>query len=229
MSSQYVVHVACGSSYFIFQNIITNLIVVIAFAVLTRLIATEDMGILAVLSLVSGICTTIGELSLPNAVIKFVAECLARGERDSAASVFYQSLRTTLIVTLPLAIAVYFAASILSTLLLHQASYAIYFRYLAFDIILSCGLTPVLAAALLGLHKFKQQASIQVGYTVIRQSLIIMLIILLHSFLGLVVAWVLADLVLVLVCLVYVVADFRASEVQLWNQKTSCLLVAPVA
>lgn len=204
MTSQYAVHVARGSSYFIVQSIITNLIVVIAFAVLTRLIATADMGVLAVLSLVSAACTTIGELSLPNAVVKFVAQCLARGERDSAASVFYQSLRTTFIVTVPLAIAVYFAAPTLSTELLHEASYAIYFRYLALDIVLSSGLTPVLAAALLGLHKFKQQASIQVAYTAIRQSLIIMLIILLHSFLGLVVAWVLADLVLTTVCLAYV-------------------------
>lgn len=205
MSSQYAVHIARGSSYFIMQNITSNLIQVVSFAVLTRLITTDDMGFLAVLFLVSSLCTTIGTLSLSNAVVKFVAEHWARGEKNSAASVFYQALRTTLTLTVPLAIAVYLGASILSTALVRQASYTVYFHYLAFDIVLDSGLLPVLLATFSGLQKFKEQATLLIVNQAIRQSLIITLIVLLHNFLGLVVAWVLADLIVMTICFVYLV------------------------
>jgi len=222
MSSQYAVHVARGSSYFMIQNISTSLLQLASFAILTRLISTEDIGVLAVLNLVSGISTTIGTLSLPNAVIKFVAEHLGRGERDSAASVFYQSLRTTFLFTVPLAIAVFLGASDLSSALLHEASYAVYFRYLAFDIVLASGLLPVLTAAFLGLQKFKQRATIFIVNAAIRQGFIIALIILLHDFFGLVIAWVLGDLILTVVCFVYFARILGGPK---FNFKTRRLLV----
>lgn len=108
MTSQFAVHIARGSSYFILQAITTNLITIASVAILTRLITTEQMGILAVLLLVNSLCSTIGTLSLSSAVVKFVAEHWARGEKNSAASIFYQALRTTLIMAVPLGVAVYF-------------------------------------------------------------------------------------------------------------------------
>lgn len=203
MATQFAVHIARGSSYFIIQTVATNLISILSFAVLTRLITTEQMGILAVLQLMISLCGNIGSFSLPSAVIKFVAEHWERGDKSSAASVFYQALRTTLILSVPLAVAVYFGAPVLSAALLHQAAYTAYFHYLAFDIVLTAGLEPVLFSGFVGLQKFRQQATVLIVNAAIRQGLIITLIILLHDFFGLVVAWVLADLTVTITCYAY--------------------------
>jgi O-antigen/teichoic acid export membrane protein len=206
MSTPYAVHVARGSSYFILQNIATTVMQVAAFAVLTRLVSPDDIGVLAVLLLVSGVCTTVATLSLDYAMVKFMADFWARGEKESAASVFYKILRITFTLSIPLAAGIYLGAPLLSTTLLHQSSYSIYFRYLSIDIVLNSGLLQMLSTAFFGIQKFRQRAIILTLNVLMRQILIITLIILLHDFLGLVIAWVIADSIIVLVCLSYLVS-----------------------
>lgn len=198
------VHVARGSSYLAAQNILVNGILIISFAILSRLISTEQMGIIAVLTLVNGACVVIGTLSLPNAVIKFMAQFLSRDDKASTATVFYQALRITFMLSLPLAAGVYVAAPMLARLLLQQASNAIYLRLLSLDIVVFAGLLPILNAAFLGLQRFKQQAIIFTVSNAVRQALIVALIIWLRNFLGLLIAWVSSDLIVSLVSLLYV-------------------------
>jgi O-antigen/teichoic acid export membrane protein len=189
------VHVARGASYFMIQNLTTSAAQIVSFAILARLITTKEMGILAVLNLVSAACAAFGTISLQQAATKYVAETYTEG-RAEAAGVFYQSIRTTFIVAALIAASVFLASSLLAVQMVGALNYAIYFQVLAFDIVISTGLNPVLSSTMLGLQKFREAAGIGILGTLIRQSLIITLIVILRSFLGLAIAWVLSDLVL---------------------------------
>jgi len=183
-----------GASYLITQSLGVNLVQIVAFVILARLISTREMGILAVLSLITATCQTFGTLSISSAVTKFVAENAARSETDMMAAAFYQALRFALLISLPVVALVYGAAPYLALHLLGDVSYAGIFRVLAVDVFIYAGANPLLTGALLGLHKFRETAI--VGLIVgglIRQSLIIGLIILTRNFVGLVYAWVLSD------------------------------------
>ena len=177
------------------QNLTTSLAQIVSFAILARIITTQEMGVFGVLSLVSAACLAFGTIALQQAATKFVAETQSKG-RTHAAAVFYQAIRTTFIISALIATTVFLGSSVLSSQLLGAGNYAIYFQVLAFDIVTNTGLIPVLSSTMLGLQKFRQAASVGIFGTLIRQSLIIVLVLWLHSFLGLPVAWAISDLVI---------------------------------
>jgi O-antigen/teichoic acid export membrane protein len=197
------VHVARGTSYVIIQNLTTNVAQIVSFAILARLIAPKEMGILAVLSLLDGACYVIGTVALHQAATRFVAENLPQNKRPVAASVFYQAIRTTFFLAALLGAFVFLGSGSLSIHLLGAKNYATYFQVLGFDIVLYSGLIPVLSSAMVGLQKFKETAGVGIIGTLMRQSLIILFVLLLQSFLGLVVAWVVSDVAVASVYMAY--------------------------
>jgi stage V sporulation protein B len=198
------VDVARGSFYLTLQNVITNIVVVASFAILARLITPKDMGIWAVLLLVNALCQVTANLGLPTAATRYVADTLARGERDAAASIFYQAIRATVVGASLWGITVFLGAETLASWLLGESSQAVLFRILALDILLNAGMLQVLRGTMLGLRKFRQAAIIGIASTLIRQSLIILLVILVSNFVGLVVGWVISDAATALIYFGYV-------------------------
>ena len=189
------------------QSLGINTILVVSFAILARLISTKEMGIYAILLLISSTCQTFVSLSMDQAVTKFVAENFSRGMKSAAAGAFYQALRMTLIIAVPVACLIYYGAPFLAVHLLGGISYAVLFQVLAVDVLFSAGAQPVIAAGLLGLQMFRQSASINLVFGgIIRQALIILLIVLLRNFVGLVIAWVFSDAATVLVLLAYAIS-----------------------
>jgi O-antigen/teichoic acid export membrane protein len=177
------------------QNLTTSLAQIVTFAIIARIITTREMGIFGILNLVSAACLAFGTIALDQAATKFVAETQSKGG-TLAPAVFYQAIRTTFIAAALIATAVFLGSSVLSNRLLGAQNFAIYFQVLAFDIVTNIGLTPVLSNTMQGLQKFRLAASVGIFGTLIRQSLIIVLVLWLHSLLGLAVAWVVSDLVI---------------------------------
>jgi len=163
------------------------------------------MGILAVLLLVNGACVVVGTLALPQAATRFMAENLAKIKPDKASGVFFQAIRSTLVFSLPLALSTFFAATTLATSLVGQQGVAVLFKFLSLDIILYTGLLPVLIASMLGLQKFRDAAFLGIVNILVRQSLIVFAVIILQSFLGLVIAWVIADAIAAAIYLTYMI------------------------
>jgi len=58
------IYVARGASYLFIQNIASTIILITAFALIARLIIQAEMGILATLTLVLGICQLTTNLGL---------------------------------------------------------------------------------------------------------------------------------------------------------------------
>ncbi len=198
------VQVARGATYLMIQKVVTSAAMVASFAILSRLITVKEMGIMAALLLVTELCQVVATLALQQAATRFIAKEFALGMKRIAGSIFYQAIRTTLLLAAPLAALVFAGANVLSVQLLGEDGYAVLFRVLAFDVLLYAGMLPVLWGALLGLQKFRETAILSVMNTLVRQSLIVLLIIFLRNFVGLVVAWVLADFVATSLYLAYI-------------------------
>jgi O-antigen/teichoic acid export membrane protein len=149
---------------------------------------------MAMLMMVIGASRFIVSLGMPSSVTKFIAEGTAKHDRIVAAGVFYQAIRTNLLISLPVAAAMFWSARLLSTRLFGTPERAALFQVLALDIVVAAGLLPTLNSAMLGLQKIREMSAINLVYMVIRQSLIVVLIFATRSLLGLVIAWVVSDL-----------------------------------
>ena len=193
------VKVARGASYLWTQTLVTNLIGMVAFAFTARLISTSQMGLLAILSLVLNLAQLIAPLSLPSAVARFVAEETAKGETQSAAAVFYQSTKVSMSLSAILAAACYLFASQISAAL---SAEPVVFQLLAVDIFLIAGLAQTLGRALIGAQMFRGFSLVTIAYGVVRQTLIVGMLLLFHDFSWLVYAWVISDLLYVLMMIV---------------------------
>ncbi len=197
---------ARGASYIIVQNIVASAAMAVSFAILARLITADEMGIMAVLLLVNGLAQLVAAQAFPQAATKFISENLQSGGRQVAASIFYQTVRLTLFLAAPAGLIVFLGADTLAIEMLGQQTYAILFQVLALDVVLYSGLLPALTGTMLGLRRFKETAVIGIINTLIRQSLIILVIVLMQDFVGLVIAWVIADFVAASSYTIYVVS-----------------------
>jgi len=205
LSSRHV-HFTRGASYLIMHSLGINAINIVSFAILARIISTKEMGIYAILLLINATCQTFATLSVDQAVIKFVAENFSRGAVSAAAGAFYQALRTTLIIAVPVAGLLYYEAPFLALHLLGAISYAVLFQVLAVDVLLTAGAQPVIMSGLLGLQMFREFAAVDLIFgAILRQTMIILLIVFLRNFVGLVIAWVFSDAATVLVLLVFAI------------------------
>lgn len=196
------VHFTRGASYLVLHSLGINAVNIVSFAILARLISTKEMGIYAILLLINATCQTFATLALDQAVTKFVAENSSRNVKSAAAGAFYQALRTTLIIAVPVVALIYYGAPSLAVYLLGNVSYAVLFQVLAIDVLFTAGAQPVITGGLLGLQMFREFAAVDLIFgSLLRQTLIILLIVLLRNFVGLVIAWAFSDAVTVLVLL----------------------------
>ena len=187
--------VARGASYLWTQTIAKTLVQVVAFAFIARLISTTEMGLLAVLTLVVGLAQLIVALALPSAIVRFVSEELASGRRLGAAAVLYQSLKISALLSTLVSAGCFLSASYIAAAL---STKPILFQLLAVDILLSAGLIQVIAAALVGAQRFREYSSVTVIHAIVRQALILGLLSVFRDFSWLVWAWVISDVVYVL-------------------------------
>lgn len=188
------VHVAKGASYIVFQNVVTNGMLVVCFSILARLITPVEMGEMAVLLMVIGASRVVVCLGMPSSVTKFIAGSMAKNDRVTAAGAFYQALKANLLLSLPVAAGVFWSSELLSTWLLGTPERAILFQILGFDIVVAAGLLPTLNSAMLGLQKIKEMSTANLIYMATRQILILALVLVTRSLLGLVVAWVVSEI-----------------------------------
>jgi len=195
--------VSRGASYLAIQNVITTVAQVVAFAILARIITPEQMGILAVLSLVTAFCQALDGAAFQQAATKFIGE-LHPNQNAAISAIFYQTIRVSIFFSVPLAVVVFLLSPTLASALLGAGADAYLFRFLALDILIFAGALPVAIGTLFGLQRFRAASTIGVAGVLLRQCLIIVLIILLHDFVGLVIAWVLSDLATFAAYLVYI-------------------------
>jgi len=190
------VHVARGVSFLWIQTLTTTLFQVVAFAIIARLISPSQMGLLAILYLILGLAQLIAPLALPSAIVRFVAEELAQGRKQNAAAIFYKSTTISIAISAIMSAACFMLAPSLSAAFSTQP---IIFQFLAIDVFLSAGLIQTVSNALVGAQKLREYSLATIAYMALRNTLIVALLLVLHDFLWLVCAWVISDLLYVLI------------------------------
>jgi O-antigen/teichoic acid export membrane protein len=189
------VAVSRGASYLTIQTVVTTVAQVLAFAVLARIITPAEVGILAVLTLITNLTQAVNGAVFQQAAMKYVGE-YAGADESLAAGVFQQTFQVSIIISVPIAGLIFLDSGLLARWLLGAAYQAELFRVLAVDVLVFAGALPVALGVLLGAKRFKEAAAIGTGGAVLRQCLIILLILLLKNFIGLVYGWVLSDFTL---------------------------------
>jgi len=197
-----VVSAGRGVSYLGLQNIVSSISRVVAFAFFARLISVEDMGVFTILTLAYGAASAFMSLGLPSVVTKFVAENVAVGNKQKAASVWYKSFllsdATSVLIALVFLYSKFPAG--VSHLPYSAEVWAIGV-FFALDVIASIG--SVGGAAMLGLYEFKDYALVYTLYSSVRPWLVVLLIFEVRSLIGLVAGWVIADSVLAICQVAY--------------------------
>jgi O-antigen/teichoic acid export membrane protein len=188
------VDVSRGASYLTIETILTSAAQASAFVILAHVITPRAVGILVVISLMTAIPHAINGAAFQAAAIKYIGEW-AGSDEGLAAGVFYQTLRVSLIISLPIAVFIFLESGFLAQMLLGTMSQARLFRALAIDALLYGGVLPVANGAVLGTKRFKEAAVIGTAGTMLRGCLIVLLALFLKDFVALIYAWVLSDFV----------------------------------
>jgi O-antigen/teichoic acid export membrane protein len=151
------------------------------------------VGILAILSLIIAFAQALNGGAFSQAATTFIGG-LTSDSKEAASAVFYQSLRVTLLFTIPISAFVFLAAPTIASLLLGSVTQVGLFRALAIDLLVYSGALPVAIGTLLGMKRFKEAATIGSAGIILRQCLVVLLIIFMRNLVGLVIGWILSDL-----------------------------------
>jgi O-antigen/teichoic acid export membrane protein len=184
--------VSRGATYLTIRTVVTTVAQVLSFAVLARIITPSEIGILAVLSIITALTQAINGSAFQQAAMKYVGEYTGTNI-GLAAGVVYQTLWVSVIISIPFAAFIFLGSGLLAQTLLGTVSQAGLFKVLAVDVLANAGAIPVAIGAALGAKRFKGAAAIGTAGAILRQCLIILLILFLKNFIGLVYAWVLSD------------------------------------
>ena len=187
-----VVSAARGVSYLWLQNIISAVARIVAFVFFARLISVGDMGLFTILNLASGGASVLVGLGMSNVVTKFLAENMAQGKKEEAASSYYKPLLLSELTSIPVAAGFLLSrfpagVSNLSNSPLISAIGILF----VIDVLAFTG--PVFAAGFYGLLEFRDYALLNGIYSSLRPFLVLLFVYEAGSLVGLVEAWVISD------------------------------------
>jgi O-antigen/teichoic acid export membrane protein len=187
-----VVSAARGVSYLWLQTIVSAVARIVAFVFFARLISVGDMGLFTILNLASGGASVLVGLGTSSVVTKFVAENMAQGKKEEAASSYYKPLILSELTSIPVAAGFLlsrFPAGV-SNLPNSPLISAIGILFVI-DVLAFTG--PVFAAGFYGLLKFRDYALLNGIYSSLRPFLVLLFVYEAGSLVGLVEAWVISD------------------------------------
>ena len=182
--------VARGATYVFIQGIISAIISVAYFAILTRFFPPPrpEMGIYALLTFIITLVNVFGTFALESASTKYIAQYTAEGELKKARSVVARALQISLIASAILSMLLFVSAEWLSTLLLGTSKWAPLFQILAFASFFKILFTQTLGF-LQGLQRIREMAAINLAYTVVEKLLAIYLLYAGWELFGVICSW----------------------------------------
>jgi len=200
------VKVARGASFILMQTLGTTVIQIVVFAAIARILTEVDMGIMAALTFVVGFSQVVVNLGLPTAAVKFTAGFLGKNDREGAASVCYQTLKVSIILSSVAGAFCFVFSDAISFFLLKTTDYSVLFKILSLDIIVT-GFWGGLSAGVIGLQKFREVSIFNLIRLAVRQVFILFALLSGYGLVGLVIAWFIGDLLNVIL---YSIVIFRS-------------------
>jgi len=203
-----------GASFLVFDTSFSALVGLVAFAFISRLITRTEMGVMAVLLMVSSTCQLLSTLGLPSASTRFIAEFMGKGDTKTSSAIASQALSVNFVVASVLALLCFGLSGILSSFLLGTVGYQLLFQALAFNIVF-VSLLPGLTGILLGLKRLRELAVFGIVSFSLQQALVIALLVYHIGLLGVVVGWGVANM---FNCAVFLWSIMRSMNLSIVNR-----------
>ncbi|RLI13803.1 hypothetical protein DRO33_00575 [Candidatus Bathyarchaeota archaeon] len=184
-----VAQVARSSAYILTMDLAIFVISMAAFSFMAAYLGPAEMGVWTVMLMVLGAAGVLP--TLISAPVKFISQAVGAGEDH--ASIITSILLARLAMGCAVGTFFILASGQLAMLLLGGPGYAFVFQLLGIDVIFYM-LRACLNTCLLGLNKAKEMSISRGLWALLRQALVIALLWLGLGLLGLVLAWVLSDM-----------------------------------
>ena len=180
--------VARGATYMFIQGFANAAIGLIYFVVLARILSQEEMGVFALLFFILSLPQVFGLFSLPSAAIKYIPQYLTEGNYDKAKSVVIRVLQISLLASIVSFLLLFVPAEWLSVQLFNKPNYALHLRIVALSSVFNI-IYIVVAGFLQGLQKISDYAALGLIYTLIQNSVGILLLSIGWGLYGVVYGW----------------------------------------
>jgi O-antigen/teichoic acid export membrane protein len=182
-------NVARGTAYITGQQVIVYLTYFLFYVIITRVLSKADVGAVSLLAATMAVFNTATQLALPQAATRYMSRHLGAEERPLAGSVAKTTLRLTLLIAVPLALAALPFAPLINTFLFPSGqnyTSAVMLTFLTgvvIDVYLLYG------AYFLGAGMYAEYAYQTILYIPLSRGLGVALALLGHGVLGIIAGW----------------------------------------
>jgi len=187
--------VALGAASILFVNIVQLVLNVGTFIIIANLLPTSEIGIISGIQILVLGVSTLSTLSLHQAVMKFIPEQLSRNEPAKALYTLRLSFFSVLAAATPLSALLFFAADPISKIIFRGEANPLWIQVAAVDSWVFA-LALLFTGLLMGQHRIPRASLLQIVSFSVRYLLSAVLVILGFSVLGVVIAYLIGDLVL---------------------------------
>jgi len=176
-------------TYQYLSSIITVLSGFLFYIYIVRVFSTEGVGVVALLSAIMILFATVFSVGLNYGVQHFISYYIGQNNPSALRGVVKEISLLLVLVSIIAILFMWFSSPIFAYLFFHTYSYLYLIRVMGFAIVAYLG-TGVMGGMVLGLQKFRANAFINISYTVILYSTIIILLQLRENPLMVVIGWI---------------------------------------
>jgi stage V sporulation protein B len=152
-----------GSAVFFTRQFVTYLVAFIVQIIVARTFTPDLFGVITVSTALMGLINLIPELGLGQAVVRFVSEYNARGERDRVKAILFSSIKIRLFTCFPTGIILFFLAQPIANDILHFSAIpqaVTVLQFFALGILIPTSIYSLIGFAFLGYQQFSRSAAI---------------------------------------------------------------------
>jgi len=201
--------VASGSMYLTIQSMVYNLVGVFGLTYLARVISQEQMGMLAALTLLNSFIQAFFDFGLTSSLTKYISELKGRG-KDPSAHILGALIIKIPATLVPCLVIFIFSANVSSILFGVSGIYGLVRLAILDSFILA--LTTVLNSIHLGAGDMKIIAASNIFSIITRWVVIVFLLMTGYGFYGIVIGWILGDLVQLLIYVPFPIRLLKHAE-----------------
>jgi O-antigen/teichoic acid export membrane protein len=165
-----------GSTWVFISRLVDGIVALLFSIFLARLLGVDKYGFIGVTMGVVGLIGIFTHLGIPHATTKYVSESLAQRDRAQLKGFIYASLFLELIVGALLALVLFFSSDLLAEEVFNKSELGLFLR-IASPIIFLGAIANTFISTLVGYHKMRDFALINISNFVVRLGLAVFLVI----------------------------------------------------
>jgi len=200
--------VAKGSMYVLTQGILGSIFSTLFLMVVTRLLSVNDIGVISALTMVVALFGTFGNIAIPNAITKYIAEFDGMKRPDMTKAVFNKAIEMGLLLGLASAVTSLIILQSLLITVLHSSMSQFIVYMLSFNVFTSV-FSSFLSGVLGGKQKFKELMMIALVGSTVSIGITVFLLYKGFGVLGVIVGWIINSTLSIILIVFILFSTFR--------------------